>query len=80
MVAVFFRDRTGQLRKLTAFDIGGTLPSAIYIPKNALREEKVELVACDLVVPSLSKFPLERGCRAGMFEYFLITATKLKIP
>jgi len=80
MVAVFFRDRTGQLRKLTAFDIGGTLPSAIYIPKNALREEKVELVACDLVVPPLSKFPLERGCRAGMFEYFLITATKLKIP
>jgi hypothetical protein len=65
---------------VTVFEIGGTLPSAIYIPKNALKEEKVELVACDLVAPPSPKPPLERGCRAGMFEYFLITATKLKIP
>jgi len=79
-VAVFFRDLAGKLRKLATFKAGGKPPSPTYIPADAVPNEKVELVACDIVVPPSPKPPLSRESHQGMFESFLTTTTTLTIP
>ena len=79
-VAVFFRDRAGKLRKLTSFKAGVKPPSPIYIPADAVQKEKVELIACDIVVPPSPKPPLARESHQGMFESFLTTTMTLTIP
>ncbi|MEE9910431.1 MAG: hypothetical protein K4571_01805 [Deltaproteobacteria bacterium] len=79
-VTVFFRDRTGQLRKLAAFKAGGKLPSPLDIPADAVQKETVELVACDIVVPPSPRPPLSRERHRGIFETFLTTTTTLVIP
>jgi len=79
-VAVFFRDRAGKLRKLTSFKAGVKPPSPIYIPADAVQKEKVELIACDIVVPPSPKPPLARESHQGIFESFLMTTMTLTIP
>jgi hypothetical protein len=79
-VAVFFRDRTGKLRKLAAFKAGAKPPSPIYIPVDAVQKKMVDLVACDIVVPPSSKPPLPRESYQGMLESFLTTTVTLAIP
>jgi hypothetical protein len=79
-VAVFFRDRTGKLRKLATFKAGVQPPSPIYIPADAVQKEKIELVACDIVVPPSSKPPLLKEHHQGLFESFLTTKMTLSIP
>ncbi len=79
-VAVFFRDRTGQLRKLAAFKAGVLPPSPMYIPADAVPHDTVELVACDIVVPPSPKPPLAPDHHQGLFESFLTTAITLPIP
>ena len=79
-VAVFLRDRTGQLRKLAAFKAGVKPPSPIYVPADAVSKEMIELVACDIVVPPSPKPPLSRKHHQGMVESFLTTTITLAIP
>jgi hypothetical protein len=79
-VAVFFRDRTGKLQKLATFKAGVQPPSPIYIPADAVQKEKIELVACDIVVPPSSKPPLLKEHHQGLFESFLTTKMTLSIP
>lgn len=79
-VAVFFRDRTGRLRKLAAFTASGQPPSPLYIPADAVSKETVELVACDLVVPPSPEPPLARESHRGIFESFLTATVTLAIP
>ncbi len=78
-VAVFFRDRKGILRKLAVFAAGARPPSPLYIPMDAVRENTIELVACDIVIPPLPKPPLARESHQGVFEYFLTATANLKI-
>jgi hypothetical protein len=80
MVAIFFRDRTGLLRKLASFKAGAKPPSSIDIPTDAIQGEAVELVACDIVIPPAPKAPLAEDSRAGIFESFLTTTMTLTIP
>ena len=79
-VAVFFRDRTGKLRKLASFKDGIQPPSPIYIPADAVQKEKIELVACDIVIPPSPKPPLSKEHHQGLFESFLTTTMTLSIP
>lgn len=79
-VAVFFRDRTGKLQKLVSFKDGVQPPSLIYIPADAVQKEKIELVACDIVVPPSPKPPLSKERHQGIFETFLATTITLAIP
>lgn len=79
-VAVFFRDRAGNLRKLASFQAGAKPHTPTYIPADAVQNEKVELVACDIVVPPPPKPPLSGERHQGMFESFLTTTTTLTIP
>jgi hypothetical protein len=78
-VAVFYRDRKGKLRKLTAFKVGGKSPAPLYVPVDAVQKDTIELVACDIVIPPPAKPPVSQVRRQGMFEYFLMTTAKLKI-
>ncbi|MRR16024.1 MAG: hypothetical protein EG826_06165 [Deltaproteobacteria bacterium] len=78
-VAVFFRDRKGNLRKLAAFAAGAKPPSPLYIPMDAVHKKGIELVACDIVIPPPAKPPLSQINRQGTFEYFLMTTVNLEI-
>jgi hypothetical protein len=80
MIAVFFRDGTGKLRKLTDFKAGAKPPSPIHIPADSVSNETVELVACDIVVPPSPKPPLAPDRHHGIFESFLTTTMTLVIP
>lgn len=80
MIAVLFRDQTGKLRKLTDFKAGAKPPSPVDIPADAVSNEMVELVACDIVVPPSPKPPLAKERHQGMFESFLMTTVTLAIP
>ena len=80
MIAVFFRDRTGKLRKLTDFKAGAKPPSPIMIPADAVSNERFELVACDIVIPPSPKPPLSKERYQGIFESFLTTTVTLAIP
>ena len=79
-VAIFFRDRTGTLRKLVSFKAGVKPPSPIYVPADAVQEGTVELVACDIVDPPSPKPPLPQEGYQGLFESFLTTTITLAIP
>ncbi len=79
-VAVFFRDRTGNLQKLATFKAGVQPPSLIYIPADAVQKKTIELVACDIVVPPSPKPPLSKERHQGIFETFLATTMTLAIP
>jgi hypothetical protein len=79
-IAVLFRDRAGNLRKLTDFKAGSQPPSPIDIPADAVSNKMVELVACDIVVPPSPKPPLSKERHQGIFEFFLTTTMTLVIP
>jgi len=80
MIAVLFRDRTGKLRKLTDFKAGVKPPSPLFIPADAVSKNKVELIACDIVVPPPPKPPLAKDLHQGIFESFLTATMTLSIP